>query len=355
MRAKWHERFMYVSTLVSFSDVAKGQFTLDQVATHATNDDCWSVLYGTVYDVTAYAPQHTRRGATPEQVYAICGVDGTSLFDSVHGNERNYLEFSSIQNLGPLVEATAPATLPPIPTTLPPTQLPEETVGPLIEATPPPTTPATAPPVPTTTLPPTEPPPETSPPTAPPTAPPTYTPETARPTASSHDPNESDTMTITADELALHDIPGVDCFVVYYGTVYDLSSYNHPDPPGNSVVDMSCGLDGTAAFESAHDKSYLTPVEHLIVGTMLEEEEEVTYDNDNEKPEQDPSSESFSIGDVVSLELLARHNTMDDCWIAYYDSVYDLTDYVHPSPPGNSVIAMACEWADTFADNLVFS
>eukprot|EP00539_Tryblionella_compressa_P009542 CAMPEP_0178794664 /NCGR_PEP_ID=MMETSP0745-20121128/9706_1 /TAXON_ID=913974 /ORGANISM="Nitzschia punctata, Strain CCMP561" /LENGTH=138 /DNA_ID=CAMNT_0020452991 /DNA_START=75 /DNA_END=489 /DNA_ORIENTATION=- len=36
------------------------------------------------------------------------------------------------------------------------------------------------------------------------------------------------------------------------------------------------------------------------------------------------------------------------------DSVYDLTDYVHPSPPGNSVIAMACEWADTFADNLVF-
>jgi len=33
---------------------AIGQITIEEVATHGTNDDCWTAVDGTVYDLTAY-------------------------------------------------------------------------------------------------------------------------------------------------------------------------------------------------------------------------------------------------------------------------------------------------------------
>lgn len=47
--------------------------------------------------------------------------------------------------------------------------------------------------------------------------------------------------------------------------------------------------------------------------------------------EPDATSDSPSI----TLEELARHDTLEDCWMAIEAQVYDLTDYVklHPTPP----------------------
>ncbi|MFU8830648.1 MAG: cytochrome b5 domain-containing protein [Wenzhouxiangella sp.] len=38
---------------------------------------------------------------------------------------------------------------------------------------------------------------------------------------------------------------------------------------------------------------------------------------------------------VFALAEVARHNTLDDCWMAIEGKVYDFTDYVpqHPTPP----------------------
>jgi len=153
---------------------AAAQHTLEEVATHGSNDDCWSAIYGQVYDLTAYAPQHTSRSASPSQVYSICGIDGTSLFNSVHSNEKEYLQFSSIQDLGPLVEATDPPTSAPVASpTLEPTSSPtsEPTTAPIDNPTSEPTS------IPTTN--PTEPnEPGTTPrPTTSPTLNPTSTPQ----------------------------------------------------------------------------------------------------------------------------------------------------------------------------------
>jgi cytochrome b involved in lipid metabolism len=77
--------------------------SLSQVATHNSNSDCWSVIYGTVYDITFYAPRHPNRGGGADQVYRMCGIDSTTLYDAFHGDNPEWLdEFSSITNLGPV-------------------------------------------------------------------------------------------------------------------------------------------------------------------------------------------------------------------------------------------------------------
>ena len=90
-------------TMAATTGVVAGQITLQQVMEHGSEDDCWSAVYGIVYDLTAFAPEHTF--GKPKQVYRMCGQDGTSQYDAAHGKHPEYLDmFPSIQILGDLVE-----------------------------------------------------------------------------------------------------------------------------------------------------------------------------------------------------------------------------------------------------------
>ena len=42
------------------------------------------------------------------------------------------------------------------------------------------------------------------------------------------------------------------------------------------------------------------------------------------------------------MDEIALHDNPGSCWVRYYDDVYDLTYYSHPSPPGQSVIYLGC-------------
>ncbi len=53
-------------------------FTVDQIAMHASEDDCWTIIDGSVYDITPYVPRHPG-GLTA--IMRACGADGTSLFN----------------------------------------------------------------------------------------------------------------------------------------------------------------------------------------------------------------------------------------------------------------------------------
>lgn len=53
-------------------------FTAAQVAAHDSSDDCWTIINGSVYDITSYVPRHPGG----EEILRACGVNGTSLFES---------------------------------------------------------------------------------------------------------------------------------------------------------------------------------------------------------------------------------------------------------------------------------
>ncbi len=59
--------------------------TLAEVAQHATREDCWTVIDGTVYDLTQYMQPHPGGAGALSN---LCGIDGTAAFKGQHGSEQ---------------------------------------------------------------------------------------------------------------------------------------------------------------------------------------------------------------------------------------------------------------------------
>ncbi len=53
-------------------------YTTTEVATHNTQTDCWTIIGGSVYDITSYIPFHPGGN----EILRACGADGTALFNS---------------------------------------------------------------------------------------------------------------------------------------------------------------------------------------------------------------------------------------------------------------------------------
>lgn len=68
-------------------EVELEEYSMDDVLAHSTEDDCWTVVQGKVYDVTEFVSEHPN-----DMIKQGCGKDATELF-SKHSNKAE-------QNLG---------------------------------------------------------------------------------------------------------------------------------------------------------------------------------------------------------------------------------------------------------------
>jgi cytochrome b involved in lipid metabolism len=59
-------------------------FTLAQVAQHNTSASCYTVVSGSVYDVTSWISQHPG-GASA--IKNMCGIDASAAFNGQHGGQ----------------------------------------------------------------------------------------------------------------------------------------------------------------------------------------------------------------------------------------------------------------------------
>ncbi|MFC1653558.1 cytochrome b5 domain-containing protein [Patescibacteria group bacterium] len=57
---------------------AEETYALEEIAEHATPEDCWFAIAGTVYDVSGFDATHPGE----EAVYEGCGKDATELFET---------------------------------------------------------------------------------------------------------------------------------------------------------------------------------------------------------------------------------------------------------------------------------
>lgn len=70
-------------------------FTMAQVATHNNRSDCYSVINGSVYNLTGYINQHPG-GA--RKILEICGIDGTNSYMAKHGgNEKAARDLAALK------------------------------------------------------------------------------------------------------------------------------------------------------------------------------------------------------------------------------------------------------------------
>lgn len=60
-------------------------YTMGDVKAHATASDCWSVVDGTVYNLTSWESQHPG-GA--QVIVGLCGTDGTAAYKGQHGSQK---------------------------------------------------------------------------------------------------------------------------------------------------------------------------------------------------------------------------------------------------------------------------
>jgi uncharacterized membrane protein len=79
--ASWEERYAEAR-----QPIAPGSLTLsmDEVSRRDSRDDCWTVVDGTVYDMTTFIERHPG-GA--EYVAEMCGKDATEDFAGFHGGQ----------------------------------------------------------------------------------------------------------------------------------------------------------------------------------------------------------------------------------------------------------------------------
>lgn len=80
--------------------------TSAEVLKHSSATDCWSVIKGEVYDLTAYVKDHPGGASL---IKAICGKDGSTSFASQHAGAAKPKNILAAFALGPLV---AGGTLP---------------------------------------------------------------------------------------------------------------------------------------------------------------------------------------------------------------------------------------------------
>lgn len=76
-------------------------FTLVEVAKHNTDSSCYTVVNGSVYDVTSWISQHP---GGKQAIIGMCGVDASSAFNGQHGGQaRPESELASFK-IGALIK-----------------------------------------------------------------------------------------------------------------------------------------------------------------------------------------------------------------------------------------------------------
>jgi cytochrome b involved in lipid metabolism len=82
------------------NSVGERVFTMQEVSSHNNAQSCYGVINGSVYDLTSYINLHP---GGPTRILSICGIDGTSVFESQHGGQsapQNILSSMKIGVLG---------------------------------------------------------------------------------------------------------------------------------------------------------------------------------------------------------------------------------------------------------------
>lgn len=72
------------ATTVPSGNTAGNSYTLQDIAQHATPNDCWMTIGGKVYDVSSYVAKHPGG----EAILQGCGIDATGMFQQVHTGEK---------------------------------------------------------------------------------------------------------------------------------------------------------------------------------------------------------------------------------------------------------------------------
>ena len=63
-------------------------YTMQDVQTHNTPSNCWTVINGKIYNMSSFANQHS---GGPSSILSVCGKDGTAVYARQHGSNTSLI------------------------------------------------------------------------------------------------------------------------------------------------------------------------------------------------------------------------------------------------------------------------
>lgn len=89
------------SSTVSGSTTGEKTYTTVDVAAHKDDSSCWTIIDGSVYDLTQWVSQHP---GGEQAILSICGVDGSAAFHGQHGNNPRQENILATFKIGTLAQ-----------------------------------------------------------------------------------------------------------------------------------------------------------------------------------------------------------------------------------------------------------
>jgi cytochrome b involved in lipid metabolism len=156
-------------------------------------------------------------------------------------------------------------------------------------------------------------------------------------------------VTLTTAEVAKHTTAG-SCWTIINGSVYNLTNWVNGHPGGSSVILAICGIDGSAAF--AYHKGAKNPGDTLsgffmgAIGSTAANTVPAPAPSMAPKPAPTVTppapTGSGTNGETLTVTIVAAHATAANCWTVINNNVYDLTNWVNSHPGGSSLITAIC-------------
>jgi cytochrome b involved in lipid metabolism len=317
------------STLVSpVTASAETSYPLTEVRAHATSSNCWSIVNGGVYNLTAFIGRHE---GGPAPIKAMCGLDGTVSYTKQHPPRSGENEPASAlahYRIGVLDPASVPAastatyTLATIGKHDTATDCWSAVSGKVYNLT-------------------------------------AWVgnhpggaavitgmcgldgtgsyagKHTGSATADAYlsqfvigslDPRVTATSTFTLAQVAAHG-SAADCWSAVSGGVYNLTKWIGKHPGGQAVIKSMCGVDGTALYEGQHkgSTSAAAALAQFKVGTI-----------------GTTQTTSQSTTKTYTMKQVRKHGTRTSCWSVVNRKVYNLTKWIPLHPGGKRTIIGMC-------------
>ncbi len=89
------------SGTTSTSTGTAGQYTVADVTAHKDASSCWTIIGGSVYDLTAWIPQHPGGAGA---IVGLCGHDGTAAFQGQHDSAKKQADILATFKIGALTQ-----------------------------------------------------------------------------------------------------------------------------------------------------------------------------------------------------------------------------------------------------------
>lgn len=291
-------------------EITGSVLSLETVAEHNAEQDCWTVIDENVYDISQYVNFHP---GGKQLILKACGVDSSTLFHTKDGRGKDHLQSTyallDTFKLGALGQET---------TTQQNVQNTnnQNDIG--------------------------------------------STPNGLGNTRTTTDTSGT-TSTLTTEIVAQHKSSG-DCWIIVNGNAYNVTQYIPFHPGGQQRIINYCGKDATTAFqnkggEGSHSSYAWNTLGGYYIGTIGEtaattannnaisntKSNTVNTSNTNTGTSTGTGGSSNSGSNVqLTTSTVSQHNSPSDCWLIISNKVYNVTQYIPYHPGGQQRIISYC-------------